>query len=72
MLRLANQGVTINEVHVYRLPDSLKKQWAAHRYHGSEEHNSRAVINRYLGYWDGNPAALILMSPRTLLLSISR
>ncbi|MFM7550795.1 MAG: alkyl sulfatase dimerization domain-containing protein, partial [Cyanobacteriota bacterium] len=32
-------------------------------YHGSEEHNSRAVINRYLGYWDANPATLIPLSP---------
>ena len=64
VLHLANQGVTINEVHnVYRLPASLQKQWAAHSYHGSEEHNSRAVINRYLGYWDGNPATLTPLSP---------
>jgi alkyl sulfatase BDS1-like metallo-beta-lactamase superfamily hydrolase len=51
VMHLANQGVTINEVHnVYRTPKSLQNQWAAHSYHGSEEHNSRAVINRYLGY----------------------
>jgi alkyl sulfatase BDS1-like metallo-beta-lactamase superfamily hydrolase len=65
VLHLANQGVTINEVHnVYKLPPSLQKQWAAHSYHGSEEHNSRAVINRYLGYWDANPTTLIPLSPR--------
>ncbi len=65
VLHLANQGVTINEIHnVYKLPDSLKKQWSAHSYHGSEAHNSRAVINRYLGYWDANPATLIPLSPR--------
>ena len=65
VLHLANQGVTINEVHnVYKQPESLKSQWAAHSYHGSEEHNSRAVINRYLGYWDANPATLIPLSPR--------
>ena len=65
VLRLANQGVTINEVHnVYRLPPSLQQRWAARSYHGSEAHNSRAVINRYLGYWDGNPATLIPLSPR--------
>jgi len=60
----ANRGVTINEIHnVYQLPESLRSQWAAHSYHGSEEHNSRAVINRYLGYWDANPASLIPLSP---------
>lgn len=65
VLHLANQGVTINEVHnVYKQPKSLQNQWAAHSYHGSEEHNSRAVINRYLGYWDANPATLIPLSPR--------
>jgi alkyl sulfatase BDS1-like metallo-beta-lactamase superfamily hydrolase len=65
VLHLANQGVTINEVHnVYKPPKSLQQQWAARSYHGSEEHNSRAVINRYLGYWDANPATLIPLSPR--------
>jgi len=65
VLHQANKGVTINEIHnVYTLPDSLKQQWAAHSYHGSEEHNSRAVLNRYLGYWDANPATLTPLSPR--------
>ena len=65
VLHLANQGVTINEVHnIYKLPKSLQSHWAAHSYHGSEEHNSRAVINRYLGYWDANPATLMPLSPR--------
>jgi alkyl sulfatase BDS1-like metallo-beta-lactamase superfamily hydrolase len=64
VLHLANQGVTINQVqNVYKLPASLQQQWAARSYHGSEQHNSRAVINRYLGYWDGNPATLIPLSP---------
>jgi alkyl sulfatase BDS1-like metallo-beta-lactamase superfamily hydrolase len=64
VLHLANQGVTINQVHnVYTLPDSLQQQWAVRSYHGSVEHNSRAVINRYLGYWDGNPTTLIPLSP---------
>lgn len=65
VLHQANKGVTINEIHnVYKLPKSLQEQWAARSYHGSEEHNSRAVINRYLGYWDANPATLIPLSPR--------
>jgi len=64
VLHLANQGVTVNQVHnVYKLPDSLRNQWSAHSYHGSEEHNSRAVIDRYLGYWDANPATLMPLSP---------
>ena len=64
VLHLANQGVTINQVHnVYEVPEPLQKQWAARSYHGSVEHNSRAVINRFLGYWDGNPTTLIPLSP---------
>jgi len=64
VLRLANQGVTINQIHnVYKVPESLQQQWAARSYHGSVEHNSRAVLNRYLGYWDANPATLIPLSP---------
>jgi alkyl sulfatase BDS1-like metallo-beta-lactamase superfamily hydrolase len=64
VMHAANQGVTINEIHnVYRLPASLQKHWEAHSYHGSEQHNARAVINRYLGYWDGNPTTLVPLSP---------
>ncbi len=64
VLNLANQGVTINEIHnEYKVPESLGQQWSARQYHGSEFHNSRAVLNRYLGYWDGNPATLAPLSP---------
>jgi alkyl sulfatase BDS1-like metallo-beta-lactamase superfamily hydrolase len=64
VLHLANQGVTINEIHnVYETPKAISDQWYNRGYHGSPEHNSRAVINRYLGYWDANPATLIPLSP---------
>ncbi|MCH7567586.1 MAG: MBL fold metallo-hydrolase, partial [Nitrospirae bacterium] len=64
VLHLANQGVTINQIHnVYETPKSIQEQWYNRPYHGSPEHNSRGVINRYLGYWDVNPATLIPLSP---------
>lgn len=64
VLHLANQGVTINEIHnVYRVPKSLQDKWYCRGYHGSPEHNSRGVVQRYLGFWDGNPATLIPLSP---------
>ena len=64
VLHLANQGVTINKIHNhYQVPVSLRQQWNVRQYHGSEFHNSRAVLNRYLGYWDGNPATLAPLSP---------
>jgi alkyl sulfatase BDS1-like metallo-beta-lactamase superfamily hydrolase len=64
VLHLANQGVTINQIHnVYELPKGLQQQWHTRGYHGSPEHNSRGVIQRYLGFWDCNPATLIPLSP---------
>ena len=64
-LHYANLGVTINEIqNVYQLPPSLWQQWPAHSYHGSEQHNSRGVINRFLGYWDGNPVNIAPLSPK--------
>ena len=65
VLHLANQGVTINQIHnEYEVPPSLQKQWFARSYHGSTENNSRGVINRYLGYFDGNPVNIIPVSPK--------
>ena len=64
VLHLANQGVTVNQIHnVYELPKSLQQRWDCRGYHGSVPHNARAVVNRYLGYWDCNPATLIPLSP---------
>ncbi len=64
VLHLANQGVTINEIHnVYETPKSLQNKWFCRGYHGSPEHNSRGVIQRYLGFWDCNPTTLIPLSP---------
>jgi alkyl sulfatase BDS1-like metallo-beta-lactamase superfamily hydrolase len=64
VLHLANQGVTINEIHnVYEVPKGLQDKWFCRGYHGSPQHNSRGVIQRYLGFWDGNPTTLIPLSP---------
>jgi alkyl sulfatase BDS1-like metallo-beta-lactamase superfamily hydrolase len=64
VLHLANQGVTINEIHnVYEVPKGLQNKWFCRGYHGSPQHNSRGVIQRYLGFWDCNPTTLIPLSP---------
>ena len=64
VLHFANQGVTINEIHnVYELPQGLQDKWFCRGYHGSAQHNSRGVIQRFLGFWDCNPATLIPLSP---------
>lgn len=64
VLHYANQGVTINQIHnVYELPKSLQQRWDCRGYHGTAAHNSRGVVQRYLGYWDANPATLVPESP---------
>ena len=66
-LHLANQGVTINQIqNVYQVPPSLQQQWAARSYHGAVQNNVRAIINRYIGFWDGNPANLNPLSPQEI------
>ena len=64
VLHFANQGVTINEIHnVYEVPKGLQNKWFCRGYHGSPQHNSRGVIQRYLGFWDCNPTTLVPLSP---------
>jgi alkyl sulfatase BDS1-like metallo-beta-lactamase superfamily hydrolase len=63
-LHHANQGVTINQIHnVYKLPQSLEDSWFVRGYHGHITHNARAVVQRFLGFWDANPATLVPLSP---------
>jgi alkyl sulfatase BDS1-like metallo-beta-lactamase superfamily hydrolase len=65
VLHLANEGVTINEIHnVYEVPPSLENKWHVRGYHGAVKNNTRAVINRYLGFSDLNPTNLMPLSPR--------
>lgn len=63
-LYLANQGVTINQIHErFQVPPELANEWYNRGYHGSVSHNVRAVVNKYLGYYDGNPATLNPLAP---------
>jgi alkyl sulfatase BDS1-like metallo-beta-lactamase superfamily hydrolase len=58
-LRLANRGLTPTEIAVeVRLPPSLERTWSCRGYYGTVSHNVRAVYQRYLGFFDGNPAHL--------------
>ncbi|WP_250454655.1 alkyl sulfatase dimerization domain-containing protein [Caballeronia sp. ATUFL_M2_KS44] len=57
VLRMANQGMTMNEIaEQFKLPDSLAKEFANRGYYGDLKHNVRATYQLYLGFWDGNPA----------------
>ena len=58
-LRLANRGFTPTEIAAeVRLPPSLERTWSCRSYYGTVSHNVRAVYQRYLGFFDGNPAHL--------------
>lgn len=55
-LRMANQGMTMNEIaEEFVLPDSLAKEFYNRSYYGDLKHNVRATYQLYLGFWDGNP-----------------
>mgnify|MGYP000515719534 CR=1 FL=1 len=63
-LHLANQGVTISEIHnELTVPETLANEWYNRGYHGSYSHNVRGILNKYLGFFDMNPATLDKLSP---------
>ena len=58
-LRLMNQGYTGIEIaEMVELPPALDAVWHTHGYYGSVSHNVKAIYQRYLGWFDGNPANL--------------
>ena len=58
-LHLANQGYTPLEIaERLQLPSSLANKWHNRGYYGATNHNVKAVYQRYLGWYDGNPANL--------------
>ena len=58
-LRLANHGLTMNEIaEELTLPDSLGNEFFNRGYYGTMSHNAKAVYQRYLGWFDANPAHL--------------
>lgn len=57
-MRLANKGVTVNDVgrEIEKIiPQVQLDTWYTNGYHGSYSHNARAIVNLYLGYLDLNP-----------------
>ncbi|WP_030265031.1 alkyl/aryl-sulfatase [Streptomyces sp. NRRL B-24484] len=58
-LRMLNQGLTGPEIaERMQLPPALERAWHTTGYYGSVSHNTKAVYQRYLGWFDGNPAHL--------------
>ncbi|SDS64681.1 Alkyl sulfatase BDS1, metallo-beta-lactamase superfamily [Halopseudomonas litoralis] len=58
-VRLMNKGYRADEIaERIQLPDSLASQWNARDYYGTLRHNARAIYQKYLGWYDANPASL--------------
>jgi len=58
-LRLANHGLTSTEIaEELRLPPELEAEPSSRGYYGTVNHNAKAIYQRYLGWFDGNPAHL--------------
>ena len=58
-LRLLNQGHTGPEIaELIELPPSLAEEWHCREFYGSVSHNTKAIYQRYMGWFDGNPAHL--------------
>jgi alkyl sulfatase BDS1-like metallo-beta-lactamase superfamily hydrolase len=58
-VRLMNHGYTPTEIsEELVLPPGLANDWAARGYYGTLSHNAKAVYQKYLGWYDANPANL--------------
>ena len=66
-LRLLNQGHTGIEIaETFQMPPALEAAWHTHGYYGSVSHNVKAVYQRYMGWFDGNPARLWTHPPEAI------
>jgi alkyl sulfatase BDS1-like metallo-beta-lactamase superfamily hydrolase len=63
-LHLANQGYTSLEIaEMMKLPPKLDRAWHNRGYYGTVSHDVKAIYQRYLGFFDGNPANLHPLPP---------
>ena len=59
-----NEGYTSTEIaHMIELPEELKKNWYTRQYYGTVAHNSKAVYQKYMGWYDANPIHLGELEP---------
>ena len=58
-VRMMNQGMGPTEIaESLTLPPGLENDWSMHGYYGSLSQDAKAVYQRYVGWYDGNPANL--------------
>ena len=63
-VRLMNSGYTGDEIaEMVTLPPELETFWAGRGYYGTLSHNTKAIYQRYMGWYDGNPANLHRLPP---------
>lgn len=63
-VNLMNKGYTGIEIaNMIKLPPELDKAWFNRGYYGTLKQNSRAVYQRYMGFYDGNPSMLDELPP---------
>lgn len=63
-LRLINQGYTIDQVgRMVTFPESLRKEWFNSSFYGTVNHNAKAVYQKYMGWYNGNPIDLNKLLP---------
>jgi alkyl sulfatase BDS1-like metallo-beta-lactamase superfamily hydrolase len=63
-VRMMNNGLTGAEIaERLTLPDVLAKRWFLRGNYGTTSHNAKAIYQRYLGWYDGNPAHLNPLPP---------
>ncbi|MND87155.1 Metallo-beta-lactamase superfamily protein [compost metagenome] len=63
-VRLMNMGYTGEEIsEQIKLPPELENFWPNRGYYGTLRHNSRAIYQRYMGWYSGNPSDLDNLPP---------
>lgn len=59
-----NEGYTSTEIaNMIQLPEELAKVWYTRQYYGTVAHDSKAVYQKYMGWYDANPIHLGEMEP---------
>ncbi len=58
-VRLMNKGLNATELAEQIVPPAaIANEWSTHGYYGTYNHNAKAIYQRYLGWYDANPANL--------------
>ncbi|MBO2516502.1 MAG: hypothetical protein CW338_04380, partial [Clostridiales bacterium] len=63
-LHYINLGYTSTEIaNMIRLPEALERVWYTRQYYGTVSHDSKAIYQRYMGWYDANPVHLAELTP---------